>query len=68
MMHMEWDLLSLWILYHSHAVKNEVEGLGRYDGSYDQYFPADIDVNPAGIPFVLIMGKNEGFAFSSFQL
>ncbi|NDW17320.1 1,4-alpha-glucan-branching enzyme [Dysgonomonas sp. 216] len=25
-------------LVHSHAVKNEVEGLGRFDGSYFQYF------------------------------
>ncbi|MDR0834880.1 MAG: alpha amylase C-terminal domain-containing protein [Candidatus Symbiothrix sp.] len=25
-------------LVHSHAVKNEIEGLGRFDGSYDQYF------------------------------
>lgn len=25
-------------IVHSHAVKNEVEGLGRYDGSYDQFF------------------------------
>jgi len=25
-------------LVHSHAVKNEVEGLGRFDGSYSQYF------------------------------
>lgn len=25
-------------LVHSHAVKNEVEGLARFDGSYDQYF------------------------------
>jgi 1,4-alpha-glucan branching enzyme len=25
-------------IVHSHAVKNEVEGLGRFDGSYDQYF------------------------------
>lgn len=25
-------------LVHSHAVKNEVEGLGRMDGSYDLYF------------------------------
>ena len=25
-------------LVHSHAVKNEVEGLGRFDGSYDLYF------------------------------
>lgn len=25
-------------LVHSHAVKNEVEGLSRFDGSYSQYF------------------------------
>jgi 1,4-alpha-glucan branching enzyme len=25
-------------LVHSHAVKNEIEGLGRFDGSYYQYF------------------------------
>lgn len=25
-------------LVHSHSVKNEAEGLGRFDGSYDQYF------------------------------
>lgn len=25
-------------IVHSHAVKNETEGLGRFDGSYDQYF------------------------------
>ena len=25
-------------IVHSHAVKNEMEGLGRFDGSYNQYF------------------------------
>lgn len=25
-------------IVHSHAAKNEVEGLGRFDGSYNQYF------------------------------
>lgn len=25
-------------LVHSHAVKNELEGLSRFDGTYDQYF------------------------------
>ena len=25
-------------IVHSHAVKNEMEGLGRFDGSYHQYF------------------------------
>lgn len=28
-------------IVHSHAVKNEIEGLGRFDGSYDQYFYGD---------------------------
>ena len=28
-------------IVHSHAVKNEVEGLGLFDGSRDQYFYAD---------------------------
>ena len=28
-------------IVHSHAVKNEVEGLGRFDGSYYQYFHED---------------------------
>ena len=28
-------------IVHSHAVKNEVEGLGRFDGSYDLYFYGD---------------------------
>ncbi len=27
-------------LVHSHAVKNEVEGLSRFDGTYEQYFHA----------------------------
>lgn len=28
-------------IVHSHAVKNEVEGLGRFDGSYNLYFYGD---------------------------
>ena len=28
-------------IVHSHAVKNENEGLGRFDGSYNQYFYSD---------------------------
>lgn len=28
-------------LVHSHAVKNELEGLSRFDGSYSQFFYAD---------------------------
>jgi len=29
-------------IVHSHAVKNEVEGIGRYDGSPSQFFHGDI--------------------------
>ena len=28
-------------IVHSHAVKNEIEGIGRIDGSYDLYFHSD---------------------------
>ena len=28
-------------IVHSHAVKNEIEGLGLFDGTYSQYFHAD---------------------------
>lgn len=34
----EMGLAVIMDLVHSHAVKNEVEGLGRFDGSYTQYF------------------------------
>ena len=32
------DIAVVMDIVHSHAVKNEVEGLGRFDGSYSQYF------------------------------
>lgn len=32
-------------IVHSHAVKNEAEGLGRLDGSYDLYFTVTGAVN-----------------------
>ena len=35
------DIAVIMDIVHSHAVKNEVEGLGRFDGSYDQYFHGD---------------------------
>ena len=35
------DIAVIMDIVHSHAVKNEVEGLGRFDGSYDQYFYGD---------------------------
>ncbi|WP_165040234.1 alpha amylase C-terminal domain-containing protein [Dysgonomonas sp. ZJ709] len=47
-------------LVHSHAVKNEVEGLGRFDGSYDQYFYADYRrEHPAWDSLCFNYGKNE---------
>ena len=37
----ELGLAVIMDIVHSHAVKNEVEGLGRLDGSYDLYFYGD---------------------------
>ena len=34
----EMGIAVIMDIVHSHAVKNEVEGLGRLDGSYDLYF------------------------------
>ena len=46
-------------IVHSHAVKNEVEGLGRFDGSPDQYFYADAKrEHPAWDSLCFDYGKN----------
>ena len=37
----EMGIAVIMDIVHSHAVKNETEGLGRFDGSYTQYFHAD---------------------------
>ena len=37
----EMGIAVIMDIVHSHAVKNEVEGLGRLDGSYDLYFYGD---------------------------
>lgn len=37
----EMGIAVIMDIVHSHAVKNEVEGIGRIDGSYDLYFPRD---------------------------
>lgn len=37
----EMGLAVIMDIVHSHAVKNEVEGLGRFDGSFGQYFHTD---------------------------
>ncbi|MDR1344226.1 MAG: alpha amylase C-terminal domain-containing protein [Tannerellaceae bacterium] len=51
-------------IVHSHAVKNEVEGLGKFDGSYDQYFYTDNRRNhPAWDSLCFNYGKNEVLHF-----
>lgn len=40
-------------IVHSHAVKNEVEGLGRFDGSYNQFFYGDHRRRASGLGFSL---------------
>ena len=51
-------------IVHSHAVKNEVEGLGRLDGSYDQYFYGDgRREHPAWDSLCFDYGKNQVLHF-----
>ncbi|MDE7375291.1 MAG: alpha amylase C-terminal domain-containing protein [Muribaculaceae bacterium] len=51
-------------IVHSHAVKNEMEGLGRLDGSYDQYFYGDgRREHPAWDSLCFDYGKNEVLHF-----
>ena len=51
-------------IVHSHAVKNEVEGLGRFDGSYDLYFYGDHRrEHPAWDSLCFDYGKNEVLHF-----
>lgn len=51
-------------IVHSHAVKNEAEGLGRFDGSYDQYFYGDDRrEHPAWDSLCFDYGKNEVMHF-----
>ena len=51
-------------IVHSHAVKNEMEGLGRFDGSHDQYFYGDERrEHPAWDSLCFDYGKNEVLHF-----
>ncbi|MDE6266164.1 MAG: alpha amylase C-terminal domain-containing protein [Muribaculaceae bacterium] len=51
-------------IVHSHAVKNENEGLGRLDGSYDLYFYGDgRREHPAWDSLCFDYGKNEVLHF-----
>jgi 1,4-alpha-glucan branching enzyme len=51
-------------IVHSHAVKNEVEGLGRFDGTYTQYFHGgNRREHPAWDSLCFDYGKNEVLHF-----
>ena len=51
-------------IVHSHAVKNEAEGLGRLDGTGTQYFyPGDRREHPAWDSLCFDYGKNEVLHF-----
>lgn len=51
-------------IVHSHAVKNEVEGLGRLDGSYDLYFHSgDRREHPAWDSLLFDYGKDNVLHF-----
>jgi len=51
-------------LVHSHAVKNEVEGLGKYDGTRYQFFHAGAKgEHPAWDSYCFNYGKNEVLHF-----
>lgn len=51
-------------IVHSHAVKNELEGLGRYNGRQDQFFYAgDRGVHPQWDSYLFDYGKNEVLHF-----
>ncbi|MCL1933765.1 MAG: alpha amylase C-terminal domain-containing protein [Candidatus Azobacteroides sp.] len=51
-------------IVHSHAVKNEIEGLGRFDGTYNQYFhDGGRREHPAWDSLCFDYGKNEVLHF-----
>ncbi len=56
-------------IVHSHAVKNEVEGLGNLAGDPNQYFyPGDRHEHPALDSLCFDYGKDEVMHFLSEQL
>jgi 1,4-alpha-glucan branching enzyme len=51
-------------IVHSHAVKNEIEGIGRYDGTHYQFFhDGTKGVHPAWDSYCFNYGKNEVLHF-----
>ncbi len=60
----EFGIAVIMDIVHSHAVKNEVEGLGRLDGSYDLYFYGDHRrEHPAWDSLCFDYGKNSVLHF-----
>ena len=60
----EFKIAVIMDIDHSHAVKNEAEGLGRLDGSYNQYFYGDgRREHPAWDSLLFDYGKNEVLHF-----
>ncbi len=60
----EMGIAVIMDIVHSHAVKNEVEGLGRLDGSYDLYFYGDSRrEHPAWDSLCFDYGKNSVIHF-----
>lgn len=60
----ELGLAVIMDIVHSHAVKNENEGLGRLDGTRDLYFyPGDRGEHPAWDSYCFDYGKNEVLHF-----
>ena len=60
----ELGLACILDIVHSHAVKNEAEGIARLDGSYDQYFgKGDRREHPAWDSLLFDYGKTEVLHF-----
>ncbi len=60
----EMDMAVIIDLVHSHAVRNEVEGLGRYDGTRYQFFhDGERGEHPAWDSYCFNYGKNEVLHF-----
>ena len=61
----EMGIAVIMDIVHSHAVKNELEGIARLDGSYEQYFHKDENRrnHPAWDSLCFDYGKNEVLHF-----
>ncbi|MDR2815632.1 MAG: alpha amylase C-terminal domain-containing protein [Proteiniphilum sp.] len=61
----EMGIAVIMDIVHSHAVKNETEGIARMDGSYDLYFPRDPNrrIHQAWDSLCFDYGKNEVLHF-----